>query len=114
MADSGYDTWAHAACIGSKHLTPEEKKRIYSVQTKGFITGSGEIWTDKAVQCYVPFLGKRICYVLPDCPPVLSVNEEVDDYGAVFIWTQEDGPVATLADGTVIYLSTSQHVPSVD
>jgi len=45
---------------------------------------------------------------------MFSVNEEVDDYGAVFIWTQEDGPVATLADGTVIYLSTSQHVPSVD
>jgi len=63
-----YDTGCHATSIGWKHLTPEEKKRVYHVETKGFITGSGQVWTNKAVQCYVPFLGKRKCYVLDDCP----------------------------------------------
>ena len=98
-----YDTGCHATSIGWKHLTPEEKKRVHHVETKGFITGSGQVWTNKAVHCYVPFLGKRKCYVLDDCPPILSVNEEVDDHGAIFIWTQWDGPVARLADGIVAY-----------
>ena len=109
-----YDTGCHATSIGLKHLTSEEQKRIFSVETKGSITASGTIWTSKAVLCDVPFLGKRQCYVLPDCPPCISVNEEVDDHGSVFIWTAEDGPVTTLADGTVVYLSTSQIVPIVD
>ena len=109
-----YDTGCHATSIGYKHLTPEEKKRIYHVESKCFITGSGQVWTNKAVQCYDPSLRKRKCFVLDDCRPILSVNEEVDDHGAAFIWTHEDGPVTTLAYGTVVYLSTSHMVPAVD
>ena len=47
-------------------------------------------------------------------PRLFPVNEEVVDYGAVFSWAEKDGPVAALAGGTVVYLSTSQHVPTVD
>ena len=109
-----YDTGCHATCIGKKHLTPAELKRVFQVEAKGFVTAAGTTWTTSAVYCYVPYLGRRRCYVLDDCPPALSVNEEVDDYGAVFIWTKEGGPIATLADGTVVYLSSSHSVPMVD
>ena len=52
-----YDTGAHAPCIGWKHLTPEERKRAFTVEAKGFITAAGTHWAHQAVQCYVPFLG---------------------------------------------------------
>ena len=56
-----YDTGCHATSIGWPHLTSEEKKRVYPVETKGFITGNGLIWTDKAVECHVPYLGNMRC-----------------------------------------------------
>jgi len=108
-----YDTGAHVTCIGWKHLSPQEQKRAYQVEPKGFTTAAGVVWSQLAVQCYVPFLGKRRCYILPDCPPALSANEELDR-GNIFIWTKEDGPIMTLADGTVVYLSTSLTCPTVD
>ena len=87
---------------------------MYAKLSRKVSLRAGTIWIDKAVQSYVPFLGKRRCYVLPECPPVISVNEEIDDYGAVFIWTKEGGPIATLAGGTVVYLSTPHAVPMAD
>ena len=83
-----YDTGCHATCIGKKHLSPAELQRVFQVEAKGLVTAAGTTWTTSAVYCYVPYLGGRRCYVLDDCPPALSVNEELDDYGAVFIWTK--------------------------
>ena len=40
-------------------------------------------------------------------PPALSVNEDVEDHGTIFIYSRETGPYVTLADGTVVYLDTS-------
>ena len=63
-----YDTGAHCTCIGKKHLTPEERKRVFQVEAKGFVTAAGTTWTTSAVYCSVPYLGRRRCYVLDDCP----------------------------------------------
>jgi hypothetical protein len=52
---------------------------------------------------------------MSECPPLLSVNEEVEDHGAVFLWDRKDGARATLADGTTVYMPTSRtNVPELD
>lgn len=109
-----YATRAHCTCIGKKHLTLEERKRLFQVEAKGSATAAGTTWATSAVYCYVPYLGHRRCYVPDGCPPALSEREEIDDHGAVFIWTKGGGPAATLADGTVVYMSTSHSVPMID
>ena len=63
-----YDTGCHAAAIGRAHLTAAERKRVFRCEPKVCITAAGPTSTSQAVKCYVPYLGKRRCYVLEDCP----------------------------------------------
>ena len=62
----------------------------------------------------IPYLGKRQCYVLDDCPPAISVGEEINTFGSVFIWTSTDGPRVVLSDGTIVYLHNTNTVPELD
>ena len=110
-----YDTGCSKTSVGFNHLTPSERKRIFTVDPYVCVTAAGTTTTTKAVWCNVPYLGKRRCYVMSDCPPLLSVNDEVEDHGAVFLWDRKDGARATLADGTTVYLPTSRtNVPELD
>ena len=84
-----YDTGCSASAVGIKHLTPAERKRIYQVDGKKFFTAAGFTSTCSAVNCYVPYLGKRRCYVLVDCPPALSVNEDIEVHGSIFTYGRE-------------------------
>ena len=61
--------------------------------------------------CNVPYLGKREVTVLPDSPLAISVTEELDNYGGIYIQTASDGATVTLADGTHVYLQTDYGVP---
>jgi hypothetical protein len=63
-----YDTGAGRSCIGRKHLTESEKKRVYQCEKLTLITAAGTTSTSTAVDCYVPYLGNRRCYVMGDCP----------------------------------------------
>ena len=63
------DTGAGHSCIGRRHLTVSEKKKVYQTDTKWFTTAAGIQSTSHAVDCYVPYLGIRRCYVMEDCPP---------------------------------------------
>jgi hypothetical protein len=61
-----------------------------------------------------PFLGKRICYVLKDSPPAISVQQDVTDHDISFSYNRKDGPSATMPDGTVVYLDASRYVPTLN
>ena len=103
-----YDTGAGTCMIGKKHLTAIERKRVYQCSPQSFVTGAGLTTTDQAVQCKVPYLGTRECYVLSDCPPLISVKEDVTEFGNVFVYSKETGPRVHLSDGTTVYLDDSQ------
>ena len=53
------DTGAARNVIGRKHLTPQERARIYKVDPIQFGTANGVITVDEATVCRVPNLGKR-------------------------------------------------------
>jgi len=79
-----YDTGAARCFIGWEHLTSDEKSRTFQVTPQIFITAAGPVSASTAVMCNVPYLGKRQCFVLPDCPPALSVQRDVMDHGVFF------------------------------
>ena len=87
-----YDSGAARCMIGQDHLTEDERKRVYSIPIETYTTAAGLIYIDKAVICNVPYFGKRVCYIAKTCPPVISVKEDVDHYGNVFIYDSRYGP----------------------
>ncbi len=63
----------------------------------------------------VPFLGTRECYVLEDGASLLiSVDEDAQKYGNLFIYSHENGPYITLQDGTIVYLDATNKCPELN
>ena len=61
--------------------------------------------------CNVPYIGKRLCYVLKDSPLAISVMQDIMDHGVAFKYDRKNGPSVELRDGTTVYLDDSSHVP---
>ena len=106
--------WCSNIFLGWEHLTDYERKRTFQVAALTFATAGGNSSTSTAVMCNVPFICKRLCYILKDSPPAISVQQDVKDYGVSFSYTRNDGPSATMPDGTVVYLDASRYVPTLN
>ena len=83
-----YDTGAVACIIGWDHLTEHEKASTFNIAPQRFTTAGGIVSVTTAVVCNVPFLGKRTCHVLEDCPPAISVRADVLDHGVTFCYSR--------------------------
>ena len=105
-----YDSGAGMCFIGYDWLTETEKSRIFTIPEQTFATAAGLSSTSTAVMCDVPYLGKRLCHVLEDSPPAISVRQDVMDHGVTFTFSRESGPHVSLPDGTIVYLDDSQYV----
>ena len=102
-----YDTGAGACTIGRKFLSESELKSIETfTPAMRFSTANGPTYCTEAVWCKVPHLGPRKCYVVDECPPLISVGQDVYDYGNVFYWDQA-GPVIETPKGEIIRLDMS-------
>ena len=99
-----YDSGASMSTIGRSYLTRSEKATIEEITPINFSTANGIITCTSIAWCKVPQLGKRRCYVLDnDCSPLVSVGEDVNDYGNIFYWNSS-GPVIETSDGKTIRL----------
>ena len=68
-----------------------------------FSTANGPTYCTETVWIKVPHLGLRRFYVVEDCTPLISVTEDIQDYGNVFYW-DASGPVIETREGKVIRL----------
>ena len=109
-----YDTGCSASSIGRAQLTKAEKARTFSVAEMIYNTACGQTVITTAVECDIPFLGRRQCYVLDDSVPLVSASEDIINNGHVFIYTGETGPYVQLSDGTTVYLHSDNNVFEID
>ena len=98
-----YDAGAGRCIICRKHLTAKQRRRIYDVEDMTHVTAAGTANVGQAVQCNIPYLGARECLVTGDCPPPMSVSEDVNSFNCVFVYSKATGPYVALADFTAIY-----------
>ena len=54
--------------IGWDYMTDDEKSRTFKVAQQSIGTSAGITSMSTAVMRNVPYVGKRQCHVLPDCP----------------------------------------------
>ena len=109
-----YDTGAATCCIGWDLLTADEKSRVYSITPMTFTTANGLNVCSQAVDCNIPFLGKRQVHVLKGSPAAISATESVMHYGITLTYNRDTGASVTLPDGTVVYLEERSRVPMLD
>ena len=99
-----YDTGAAKCTIGRSYLSDSEKSSIEAVPARRFSTANGIITCTSTAWCKVPHLGMRRCFILEnDCSPLVSVGEDINDYGNLFYWGHQ-GPVIETVDGKSIRL----------
>ena len=104
-----YDTGASRCTIGHEYLSASEIKSIERLPVPiTFFTANGTTQCTQVAQCKVPHLGMRQCYVVPNCSPLVSVGEDVEDYGSIFYW-DANGPVVETADGRTIRLDITSN-----
>ena len=92
-------------------MTPEELKTITQCSPQRFSTANGVYTCTEIATCKVPHLGPRRCYVMDQCSPLISVGEDIEEYGNIFYW-DSTGPIVEMPDGQTIRLDMSINCPT--
>ena len=80
-----YDTGAAMCTIGRNLLTEREIQTIETISPSlTFVTANGPTSCSETVWIKVLHLGFRKVHIVEDCSPLMSVGEDVCDYGNVF------------------------------